>query len=861
MKNPSFLPPLNSFVGLLLILLFSTQITTAQTNIFKFGTIHVAPGSNTVIMPITIQCQSGISAMAFESNFNATLLTYVGMTYSSPKFLIGSSPVVTVQAGGHLNFAWYSLVPQTFGNDTLLKLKFQFNGSGSSAFVFDTLITGSCEIDSSFSSTGVPNVLPFTFVNGQVDNLFPKDGGITEITSPNALLPQGGPTTVVVKVRNFGGDTLNSVHVSYRIDNNPVITQTLPGTINSLATINFSFSPAITIASGSHSICAWTTLSTLDSNAINDTLCKSFYIIPVGTIPYVDDFEGPGMFTAGGTGGTSWIHDTVNPGQFPNYAHSLHYLWGTNLNMSSGYSNNANCTLSTPLIAFNGIVNASLSFWMKRHIESGISGNDGCMLEYSIDNGNNWLLLGTVNDPNGVNWYNGTIAATTPASPAWTGNAVNWIKSSYQLSIFNAPFNGNVRFRFRFASSAFITDAGVFIDDFRISKTYNTDAGIDSIYSPNGAEPAGAPLHVKVRIHNFGLNSLTSIPISYIIGNSPQVNSLWIGLLNPGDTTTYTFPPYPAPQGNFCMKAFTSLPNDSAQYNDTASTCAYGIPEFSVPYLDTFDSATNPWYTEGGVNSPSQWERGSPINASINAPYSAPNCWKTKINGNYAFVVHPDILYSPLFNLSNGYDSLAFYHWVDTYSGDKSRVEFLAIDNNGQKTWKILGSMGDPNSINWYNSGSSGFINDGGMPGWHRSAYDLTILPDIANPVQFRFFFYCYYPNNHSLPYAGWAIDNFELTSVLNPYAGTLDPAHSFLQISPNPCDKRSDIRFDNHGSGEGILSIINGTGQQLFTKQTGVKKGSNKISIDTSGFPPGLYVVSIEFQGKRVTQKMMVSH
>jgi hypothetical protein len=122
-----------------------------------------------------------------------------------------------------------------------------------------------------------------------------------------------------------------------------------------------------------------------------------------------------------------------------------------------------------------------------------------------------------------------------------------------------------------------------------------------------------------------------------------------------------------------------------------------------------------------------------------------------------------------MFDLTYGYDSIGFYHWIDTYQGDKSWVEYLAINGSGEKYWKRLGMMGDPNGFNWYNSGSSGFINNGGIPGWHRSAYDLKILFDIANPAQFRFNFFCYYPNTGTPPKAGWAVDNFELTTPRIP--------------------------------------------------------------------------------------------
>jgi len=592
------------------------------------------------------------------------------------------------------------------------------------------------------------------------------DAGATAITMPPVIYPEGTTSQVVVTVKNYGLNTItpNIMDVSYKIDNGPtVVTTPFTGTIIANATGTHYF-PAIVLPSGNHTITAWTTLPVGDTNYFNDTTKLAIYGIPIDPLPYYDNFDTANNFTTTNNGGTNWVRGIPSPSIFPNTSHSPDYIWGTNLNNTAGYGNSANCSLTSQLFTFNNAMNAKLSFWMKRRTESTV---DGCTVEFSTDNGNSWQTLGTVNDPNGVNWFNGNINGASPTVPGFTGNSTQWTKAVYKLSLFNAPFVGEVRFRYRFISNGWTTDNGFFLDDFEIFNPYMTDAGIDSIYTPNGTDAAGYPGHVKVRLNNFSRQPLTAVNISYKIGNQAPVTALWTGNLAPGDTVAYTFAtPFGIPQGDYCVKAYTSLPNDSASVNDTSYKCAFGIPVFDVPFVDNFDSITSYWYTSG-----TQWERGTPTgtNASINAPYSPTNCWKTNIDGPYALISQADLLYSPMFNLSYGYDSLTFYHWVDIYQSDQSWVDYLSQDANGNKIWKRMGNIGDINGVNWYNSGSSGFINNGGLPGWHRSAYDLKILFDIANPAQFRFHFHCFYNNNHTPPNAGWAVDNFELTTPKIP--------------------------------------------------------------------------------------------
>ena len=154
------------------------------------------------------------------------------------------------------------------------------------------------------------------------------------------------------------------------------------------------------------------------------------------------------------------------------------------------------------------------------------------------------------------------------------------------------------------------------------------------------------------------------------------------------------------------------------------------------------------------------WEFGTPdsSNTTIKGPYSAPNCWKTKLVGK-----HPEnnesILYSPIFNIGIVKpDTMMFMMRRALNSGSYVHVEFKKY--NGE--WARLGIMGDPNGFNWYNNDSNRFANSAG---WTRHMYSLqSIGSDLGNTFQIRFVFRAGQSVND-----GIAIDNFEIRRALRP--------------------------------------------------------------------------------------------
>ncbi len=133
------------------------------------------------------------------------------------------------------------------------------------------------------------------------------------------------------------------------------------------------------------------------------------------------------------------------------------------------YQNNIESTAALRAMDFSeGYTEADVSFWTKYRLET----NYDYMYFEVTTNGNNWTILETFN-----------------------GNHTSWSQKTYSLdSYLGEPY---VQLRFRFKSDSYITDEGMFIDDFEITSTF---VGIEEqrkevVIYPN---PADNYLSVKI---------------------------------------------------------------------------------------------------------------------------------------------------------------------------------------------------------------------------------------------------------------------------------------------------------------------------------------------------------------------------
>ncbi|MFZ4413469.1 MAG: T9SS type A sorting domain-containing protein [Bacteroidales bacterium] len=283
------------------------------------------------------------------------------------------------------------------------------------------------------------------------------------------------------------------------------------------------------------------------------------------------------------------------------------------------------------------------------------------------------------------------------------------------------------------------------------------DLAVTAFIEPsNFYAQAGATIPIKVKIKNYGADSVANFNVVCKIGNATPIVQLYTNYFHSNQLDSVLFTSITVPSGAFEIKVYTSDANDGNHLNDTLKMNYFGVPIKNIPYAENFDNTVQEWFSP---ESTSLWEHGIPIASVINTAHSAPNVWATKLNGNYTNS-NISTLYSPIFNIAVfRADTLKFWHWVDAeINKDGGHIEYL--DNMGN--WDVLGHItpADTNAANWYN-GSILNMWTGYSAGWYESKYKVSNLTNLGSTVQFRFVFASDATNSS---YNGWAIDDFALT-------------------------------------------------------------------------------------------------
>ena len=110
----------------------------------------------------------------------------------------------------------------------------------------------------------------------------------------------------------------------------------------------------------------------------------------------------------------------------------------------------------------------------------------------------------------------------------------------------------------------------------------DNDAGIDlvEIFPTFGTDSTMVSINdsVRIKITNYGNNTITSLPVRYFLNTSLYATETWTGNLQSGNSVYYVFnTSHHSPLGNYNIIAEAMLPNDANNSNDTAVNSYIGI--------------------------------------------------------------------------------------------------------------------------------------------------------------------------------------------------------------------------------------------------------------------------------------------
>ncbi len=395
-------------------------------------------------------------------------------------------------------------------------------------------------------------------------------------------------------VTNVGLQDQTGFTVAYSLDNGvSFVTETVNSTVVAGATYTHTFATPGDFSAIGDFTCVFQVNQACDANTNNnsDTVVVN-NAFAQASFPYFESFDtqDPHGWVVGG-GGT-WQLGTPTTTNL-NSASSPDSSWVTNL--TGNYNASENSWVESPLFDMSSLSAPILEVNIRYYTENNY---DGFRLEYTTDGGQNWNILGQLNDPLASNWYN-SVSSSGPMSntPRWTGNSGDWLNAKYNIfedSTLTAELQGAaVKFRFRFAADGSVNYEGVAFDDFALYNLPQFDAKMHAIIQPAGQAVGGQLLDPIVVVRNLGMDTITTFTLSYQVDGGTVTDYNYVGEILPTAYDTITLAPFTAAASGVSeFKSWVTLANDPLQNNDTL-TSEFEILPYACNYAMSFNGIDN----------------------------------------------------------------------------------------------------------------------------------------------------------------------------------------------------------------------------------------------------------------------------
>jgi hypothetical protein len=201
--------------------------------------------------------------------------------------------------------------------------------------------------------------------------------------------------------------------------------------------------------------------------------------------------------------------------------------------------------------------------------------------------------------------------------------------------------------------------------------------------------------------------------------------------------------------------------------------------------------------------------------------------------------------------------------------GDGGTLEY---STDGGTRWNTFGYL-DTLTNEWYNAiiqslavfNSQQNIVGFGWSGVSSQAYvPMTQIFNTTDNAEviFRFRF----ASDYAFQGEGWSIDDFCFELLPGPcevvsVRELTDQGLVLSQNFPNPAPEQTSIAYYLPRGGRASLELRDLYGRPVWTRQMGVSEGGwYQERMETTGLAQGLYYYTLNFEGRKLTRKMLIT-
>lgn len=756
----------------------------------------------------------------------------------------GSTWTKLIDNGGA--FQWYNDLGNQWWDGT------SSGGAGVWVNAENTLIglagESSVKIRFAFSSDGSVQREGFGIDNVRIDLPASIDAGVLALVSPVTGCGLSGADSVKVQIKNFGGNTLTSVPVSFEFNGGAVVTETVTTSINPGDTLEYTFTSSVVnlSTSGSYSMKAYTGVVG-DAIALNDTINETIVNIPVvSSFPYIEDFElGNGGWIASGVAST-WAWGTP-AGTIITSAAGGTSAWITNL--TGTYNNSESSYIESPCLDLSSLaVDPVLSFSLTYDTESCC---DEGWIDVSINGGVTWSRLS--DNGGAAEWYNDLFNQWWDGTSS--GGAGVWVNAENILT--GLAGESSVKIRFGFSSDGSVTREGFGIDNISIDlPSANNMALVDIVTPVSGAYLAGTSDSIRIRIANVGADTATNMTVNYAL-NGGSVQTETIAVVAPGDTLVHTFNSLislPAAGQVDTLDVFVAFALDTDNSNDSILGYIFDNDVKGLPYVEDFENAYVPGPVnvnqQGGWNATSgqnpSWEIEDASGTNENSGSTGPFYDRTTFGSSGGFYAYletsggslgdQDTMRSPGIIIPANSQPLALEYSYHMYGAAMGVLEVF-IESAG--TFTRLDSVG-------------GQIQLAGDSAWSDTSIALTgaFNGQIVNIV--------FVGTRGSSYTSDMSIDDISLDLSLLVGVKTIASELGGISIYPNPSNGLFTLNIETLERENFNVTVRDARGRNVYTESLNVN-GRYKDNLDFTSFTKGMYYMIIQSETGSRVEKLII--